>query len=65
MAKMRPEELVAELNEFAKTSDPQTEDTIVQLYFHYVSMFEQYCGIVPNFEIVDNQGTVKLIPVRF
>lgn len=65
MSKMTPQELIVELNEFAKSSDVQTEDAIVQLYFHYVQMFKEYCGFTPPFEIIDQKGSVKLIAPEF
>lgn len=58
---MKPSELVLELNFFADKAEPQSEENIIQLFFHYKDMFEAYCGHVPNFDIVSKKGHVKLL----
>lgn len=58
---MTKEELVQELNFFADKAEPQTEDNIVQLYFHYVEMFKTYCNHIPVFEITSNKGHIEIV----
>jgi hypothetical protein len=58
--KMTVKELVDEINWFCRYSDAQSEENIQQLYFHYYKMFQDYCGRVPIFEIINQKGQVKL-----
>ena len=58
---MKPNELVEELNFFAKNSYIQSEENIEELYVHYASMFLVYCGVLPQFEITDKKGSIKLL----
>lgn len=65
MKKMLVKDLISELNYMAETASGQSEENCLQLYFHYVDMFQQYCGEVPNFELTDNRGSLKLIGPEF
>jgi hypothetical protein len=65
MKKMKTNDLVQELNDWASYAENQSEENLCQLYFHYVNMFQQYCGVVPNFELIDNRGSLKLIEPEF
>ena len=53
-------ELLEEINYWAESAEPQTEENIAQLYFHYMDMFHNYCNEVPEFEITSPKGHVEL-----
>ena len=58
---MTKEDLVEDINFWALFAEPQSEDNLDQLQIHYSKMFLDKTGEVPDFEIVDNKGSIKLL----
>lgn len=60
MSLMSVNDLVHELNFQAETADIQNDIELEQLHRYVTRMFQQYCGVVPNFT-VDNRGKVTIL----
>lgn len=57
---MTKQELTQEINHWASSSEPQSEQNLDVLYVHYCEMFLEYVGDLPEFKIVDTKGRIEL-----
>lgn len=62
--KMSVNDLVNEINYQCNGAEPQTPEVITFIYKMYVEMFENQCGVVPNFS-VELTGHITLLPPEF
>lgn len=52
--------LASDIYMMCNEADPQTEETLIELMFLYADMFNNQCGSVPKFIIIDEKGRVEL-----
>lgn len=57
---MTIQELINEINYFAETADPQSEENLDVLFNVYCHMFLNKIGYIPEFKIVNEKGKVEL-----
>lgn len=58
---MKVSELVDEINYLLAGAEEQSEEVLGELEGMYRVWFEIHCGEIPDFEIVNKKGQVRLI----
>lgn len=57
---LKPTQLAEEINFQCEKADPQDENNLATLEYHYNKMFLEYCGKQVSFEIINEKGQIKL-----
>lgn len=54
-------DFVEDMNYMLQGAEPQDENVVQFLYQNYIEMFQNECGVVPNF-CINNKGQIELLP---